>query len=144
MKIAIGALDVSKEYYEEIVKFIEKKLKLTVYLKFIDKNVVKVNKKINSLLENKTVDLAVMIEPFGIVSFMIGSKNKNVICAQACDELTAIMTKRHNNSNLLIIASAITGLEMAKQISKNFLTTPYDGGRHQVRVDMLNSLLEGE
>ncbi|WP_375317589.1 hypothetical protein [Spiroplasma endosymbiont of Virgichneumon dumeticola] len=87
MKIAIGALNVSKEYYEELVKFIEKELKLTVSSKFVDENIVKVNKKINSLLENKFVDLAVMIEPFGIASFMIGSKNKNVICAPACDKI---------------------------------------------------------
>jgi Ribose 5-phosphate isomerase RpiB len=50
------------------------------------------------------------------------------------------MTRRHNNARIITLGSEIVGVELAKSVAKAFVTADYDGGRHQVRVDMLNAM----
>ena len=50
------------------------------------------------------------------------------------------MTREHNNSSIITIGSKIVGSELALNIVKEFLEASYDGGRHQIRVDMLNKM----
>ncbi|WP_303753165.1 RpiB/LacA/LacB family sugar-phosphate isomerase, partial [Enterococcus sp. S86.2] len=45
-----------------------------------------------------------------------------------------------NNARMITIGSEIVGEELAKNIVKEFLSAHYDGGRHQIRVDMLNKM----
>ncbi|HAQ2261052.1 TPA: galactose-6-phosphate isomerase subunit LacA, partial [Enterococcus faecium] len=52
----------------------------------------------------------------------------------------AYMTRKHNNSRMITLGSKIVGDELALNIVKEFLQANYDGGRHQVRVDMLNKM----
>lgn len=83
---------------------------------------------------------AIAIDKIGIGSFMAASKYKGVVVAEISDERSAYMTREHNNARMITLGSDLVADEMAKSITNEFLKADYDGGRHQVRVDMLNDL----
>lgn len=85
-------------------------------------------------------NLGIVFDAYGAGSFMVATKIKGMIAAEVLDERSAYMTRRHNNSRIITIGSEIVGKGLAKNIVKDFLSAPYDGGRHQIRVDMLNKM----
>ena len=80
--------------------------------------------------------LGIVFDAYGAGSFMVATKIKGMVAAEVSDERSAYMTRGHNNSRIITIGSKIVGTEVAKNIVKGFLTAGYDGGRHQIRVDM--------
>ncbi len=80
----------------------------------------------------------------GIGVSMAANKVKGVRCALCSEPLSAQLTRRHNNANMLAMGARIIGSELAKEIVRAFLTTEFEGGRHQRRVDMLAALENGE
>lgn len=91
------------------------------------------------VLENKG-SLGIAFDGYGAGSFMVATKIKGIIAAEVSDERSAYMTREHNNSRIITIGSKIVGSELALNIVKEFLEASYDGGRHQIRVDMLNKM----
>lgn len=91
------------------------------------------------LLQNED-SLGIAIDGYGAGSFMTAVKVKGMVAAEVSDERTAYMTREHNNSRMITLGSKIVGSELALNIAKEFLAADYDGGRHQVRVDMLNKM----
>lgn len=91
------------------------------------------------VLENKG-SLGIAFDGYGAGSFMVATKIKGIIAAEVSDERSAYMTREHNNSSIITIGSKIIGSELALNIVKEFLDASYDGGRHQIRVDMLNKM----
>ena len=84
--------------------------------------------------------LGIAVDAYGAGSFMAATKHKNMVAAEVSDERSAYMTREHNNSRIITMGSEIVGRELAKNIALFFLESKYDGGRHQVRVDMLNKM----
>ena len=76
----------------------------------------------------------------GIGMSMAANKIRGVRCALCSDCFSAEMTRRHNDSNVLALGGRVLGAELAKRIMKLFLTTPFEGGRHQRRVDQMMAL----
>ena len=62
------------------------------------------------------------------------------VAAEVSDERSAYMTRGHNNSRMITMGAQLVGDELAKNIAKGFVNGKYDGGRHQIRVDMLNKM----
>lgn len=56
------------------------------------------------------------------------------------DEYTAEYTRRHNDANVLSMGMKVVTIETAKRLAKLFLETPFEGGRHKRRVDMLENI----
>jgi len=56
------------------------------------------------------------------------------------DERSAYMTRSHNNARMITMGAEIVGDTLAKNVAKEFVNGHYDGGRHQIRVDMLNKM----
>lgn len=54
------------------------------------------------------------------------------------------MTRAHNDANMLAIGARVIGVEIARMIVRAFLETPFEGGRHQRRVDMLTAIENGD
>ena len=66
-----------------------------------------------------------------------------------CSDLyTAKLCREHNDSNILILGGRVVGKGLALEIVKTWLSTPFEGGRHQKRLDKIKDidlmLLEGE
>ena len=93
----------------------------------------------NDLNENEG-SLGIEVDGYGAGSFITATKVKGMVAAEVSDERSAYMTREHNNSRMITFGSKIVGDELALNIVKEFLQANYDGGRHQVRVDMLNKM----
>ncbi|EHI73805.1 Galactose-6-phosphate isomerase, LacA subunit [Streptococcus criceti] len=85
-------------------------------------------------------NLGIVIDAYGAGPFMVATKIKGMVAAEVSDERSAYMTRAHNNSRIITMGAEIVGDELAKNIVKGFVEGHYDGGRHQVRVDMLNKM----
>ena len=67
-------------------------------------------------------------------------KIKGMVVANISDERSAYMTREHNGSRMVTMGPGVVGTEVAKKIAREFLRAQYAGGRHQIRVDMLNKM----
>ena len=85
-------------------------------------------------------NLGIVIDAYGAGPFMVATKIKCMVAAEVSDERSAYMTRGHNNSRMITMGAEIVGDELAKNIAKGFVNGKYDGGRHQMRVDMLNKM----
>jgi len=59
---------------------------------------------------------------------------RGTLCA---DLYTAKLSREHNDSNILIMGGRVVGYDLAKEIVKTWLNTPFEGGRHQKRLDKI-------
>ena len=76
----------------------------------------------------------------GIGMSIAANNVKGVRCALCHEPLSAEMTRRHNDANMLAMGAAITGEALAERILDVFLATEFEGGRHQRRVDKVTVL----
>ena len=89
-------------------------------------------------------DLGIVICGTGIGISMAANKVKGIRCALCSDTFSAKMTRIHNNSNMLALGARVIGVELAKEIVNAWLDAEVEGGRHQVRIDMITALENGE
>lgn len=94
----------------------------------------------NAVLEAPQENKGIIIDEYGAGPFMVADKFKYIICAELNDEHSAKMTRDHNNSNVITMGSSVVGEGVACRIAYRFCTANYSGGRHQIRVDMLNKM----
>ena len=85
-------------------------------------------------------NLGIVIDAYGAGPFMVATKIKGMVAAEVSDERSAYMTRGHNNSRMITMGAEIVGEGLAKNIAKGFVNGKYDGGLHQIRVDMLNKM----
>jgi ribose 5-phosphate isomerase B len=71
---------------------------------------------------------------------IVANKFPGVRAALCLDEETARMSRLHNDSNILVLAGRRTEEEAAKSIARLWLTTEFEGGRHQRRLDKIAEL----
>src|SRR5204863_4038950 len=76
----------------------------------------------------------------GIGMAIVANKHDGVRAANVESVDAARMSRSHNNANILAIGARLTPWETVKEIVKVFLTTAFEGGRHQRRVDKIHSL----
>lgn len=95
----------------------------------------------NLLKDNNSKSIGIVLDRYGVGSYIACNKHKNIVAANVSDERSALMTKRHNGAKILVMGSGIVGKDLAKSCLHNFLNYEYDGGRHQIRIDMLNKML---
>ncbi|AAL98476.1 galactose-6-phosphate isomerase [Streptococcus pyogenes JRS4] len=141
MAIIIGA-DKAGQELKEVIKDYLKEGKYEVVdvsenevRDFVDTTLA-VAKEVNASEDN----LGIVIDAYGVGSFMVATKIKGMVAAEVSDERSAYMTRGHNNARIITLGSEISAPGIAKNIIKGFVEGKYDGGRHQVRVDMLNKM----
>lgn len=78
----------------------------------------------------------------GIGVSMTANRFKDIRAALCRDEDDAKMSRLHNNANVLCLAGRKTPIDQIKKIADTFLSTPFEGGRHQTRIDQFNDLGE--
>ncbi|MEG0049340.1 MAG: ribose 5-phosphate isomerase B [Clostridia bacterium] len=80
----------------------------------------------------------------GVGIGMAASKVHGIRCVTCTDTYSAKMSRLHNNANMLSLGSRVLGSELAKDIVRIWLTTPFEGDRHARRVGMIDALDRGE
>ena len=78
----------------------------------------------------------------GIGVCMTANRYSDIRAALCRDEDDAKMGRLHNNANVLCLSGRKTPIELIKKITDTFLTTSFEGGRHQTRIDLFNNLGE--
>ena len=89
-----------------------------------------------SIQENKA-DLAIVICGSGNGVNMVVNKYPKVRSALCWNTKLAALARSHNNANILAIPARFVSEELAIEMVDTFLTTPFEGGRHQNRVEKI-------
>lgn len=97
-------------------------------------------KALCGVLQNGEAELGILCCGTGIGMSMAANKQRGIRAAVLSDEFSAEMTRRHNNANVLCLGGRVIDGEKAVKLARIFVTTEFEGGRHQRRVDMLESL----
>ena len=85
-------------------------------------------------------DRGIVLCTTGIGMSMCANKVKGVRCALLSDLMSARLTRQHNDANVLAMGAAVVGEMLALEIVDVFMTTEFEGGRHQRRVDKVMAL----
>ena len=76
----------------------------------------------------------------GLGMSMIANRFSRVRAALCNDLFSAVMSRRHNNANILVMGGRVLGDTLAEEITKTWLETPFEGGRHQRRIDKIETM----
>jgi ribose 5-phosphate isomerase B len=85
-------------------------------------------------------DRGIVICTTGIGISITANKVKGIRCALCSDPLSAEMTRRHNDANMLAMGAGIVGTNLAERIVEVFLNTEFEGGRHARRVGLITEM----
>jgi ribose 5-phosphate isomerase B len=89
---------------------------------------------------NNDVDCAIILCGSGIGISISANKFKGIRAALCFDAYTAKMCRLHNDANILALGGRITTIDRAKEMVDLFLETKFEGGRHQRRIDKIDTL----
>ncbi len=82
-------------------------------------------------------DRGILVCYTGIGISIVANKIHGIRCAHCTDSLQAELTRRHNNANMIALGGGFTGKAMAERIVEVFLSTDFEGGRHERRVNKI-------
>ena len=85
-------------------------------------------------------ELGVVVGGSGQGEQLAANKVHGARAALVHNEYTARLARRHNDANLMSLGARVTAEELALELVDVFVSTPFDGGRHQRRVDQLAAI----
>lgn len=144
MKLAIGCDHGGFELKEEVLKFIRTVSNIEVSdfgpagresVDYPDYGA-----KVSDAVSKGAVDRGILICGTGIGMSIVANKYPNVRAALCHDHFTAQMSREHNDANLLVMGERVLGKGVALEIVKTWLDTPFAGGRHQKRLDKIQTI----
>jgi ribose 5-phosphate isomerase B len=83
------------------------------------------------------VDRGILIDGTGIGMCIAANKVRGVRAAPCHDSITAEMSRRHNDANVLCLSADLLGGELLDRMVRIWLETEFEGGRHARRVDKI-------
>ena len=134
MKIAIGNDHSAVELKNIIVDFLKEKgieVLNPVY-----------GEKVGRAVVSGEADLGIAICGTGLGISLAANKVKGVRACVCSEPYTAVMSRRHNDANVLCFGARVVGSELAKMIVDEWINAEFEGGRHQRRVDMIMAIEE--
>ena len=96
--------------------------------------------KVASMVSSLAFDRGILLCGTGLGMSMVANRFSNVRAALCTGIFSAKMSRQHNDSNILVIGARVIGDILALEIVKTWLETPFDGGRHQLRLDKFNRI----
>ena len=140
MKLAIGNDHVAVEMKKEIKAYLEAK-----GIEMVDVGTNSTERfnypisgyKVAQMVAAGEVDGGVLICGTGVGISLAANKVKGIRACVCSEPYSAKLSKQHNNTNIIAFGARVIGVETAKMIVDEWLNAEYEGGRHQVRVDMI-------
>jgi ribose 5-phosphate isomerase B len=141
MKIALGSDHAGFEYKEKIREFL-KSLGHTVqdfgthspepvdYPLFI--------RPAAAAVARGECERAVVLGGSGNGEAITANRLKGIRCALCWNEDSARLAREHNDANVLSLGQRMMSLETALELVRIWLTTPFEGGRHQRRIELID------
>jgi ribose 5-phosphate isomerase B len=96
--------------------------------------------KVAGMVSRGEVDRAVLICGTGLGMCIAANKFAGVRAAPCHDDLTAEMSRRHNDTNVLCLSADLLGVRLIDRMIELWLTTPFEGGRHARRLEKIAEL----
>ena len=96
-----------------------------------------VARQVAAAVSKNEVDRGILICGTGIGMSIVANKFPNVRAAVCGDELTAEISRRHNNLNVLCLSGDMLGANALEGILKKWLKTEFEGGRHERRIQKI-------
>lgn len=129
----------SEEQYPELYELIKKKL-AAYGIMCVDAQ--KNGKRPASILtaeavSNNEVDGGIVLSSYGIESSIIGNKFRGVRASHCTSATTAMLTRQHNDSNLLCIGAELLGTSKIVDIVDAWIISEFEGGRHSISLKMI-------
>ena len=90
-------------------------------------------------VSNHKSDIGIIICGSGNGANMTANKHKSIRSALCWNSKIAVLARQHNNANILSLPARFISLGEAKEIVKHFLSTEFEGGRHQRRIDKIDT-----
>lgn len=140
MKIAIGNDHAGTDYKNQIVKYLENRDIEVVNYGTNEADSVDYPDFVHPVandVEGEKVNLGIIICGSGNGAAMTANKHQGVRAALCWTKELAQLAREHNDANILSIPARFTSLPQAVEMVKTFLDTPFEGGRHQRRVDKI-------
>jgi ribose 5-phosphate isomerase B len=96
--------------------------------------------KVASLVSTGKFKRGILLCGTGIGMSMVANRFPHVRAALCSDLFSAIMSRRHNDSNILVLGGRVTGEGLALELTRAWLETPFDDGRHRMRIEKFDQL----
>ena len=96
--------------------------------------------KVSKAVLKEEAQFGVLCCGTGIGMSIAANKFHGIRAAVCENEFCCEMTRRHNNSNILCLGGRVISKDTAIKLADIFLNTPFDGGRHQTRLDIIKKL----
>jgi ribose 5-phosphate isomerase B len=141
MKIVIGADHAGFAMKEKIKAFLEKK---GIDVEDVGpKNEDSVDypdfgKQVAKQVSAGVYERGILVCGTGIGMSIVANRFKRVRAALVNDLFSTIMSRRHNDSNILVLGGRLIGDTLALQLLETWLDTPFEGGRHQRRLEKMD------
>lgn len=95
--------------------------------------------KLAAAMKDGQAQRGVLICGSGIGISIAANRHAHIRCALVSETTSARLSRQHNDANVIALGARLIGEEMAKDCVEVFLSTAFEGGRHQKRVDKLAS-----
>ena len=147
MKIGIGNDHSALELKAEIIEFLKEKGHEVIdygtnSTESCDYPVY--GEKVARAVVSGEVEQGILICGTGLGISLAANKVRGIRAAVCSEPYTARMARQHNNCNVLAFGARVVGAELAKMIVDTWLSTEFEGGRHQRRVDMIMAIEENK
>ena len=139
MKVAIAANAVGKSLKDCVKKYLADKGYEMVDMS--DDDIFTATMNVVKAIKGGEITRGIVVDDYAVAPFIIASKNHGIVCAPTYEDYTSSMTRHRNSTQIIALAANITAPALSCQLAENFCKTEYDGGRHQVRIDMMNRIL---
>ena len=96
--------------------------------------------KLAEAVAEKWVQRGIVICGTGIGMSIVVNRYPGIRGTLCSDLFTAKLCREHNDSNILIMGGRVIGKGLAAEIVNTWLNTPFEGGRHQRRLDKINQI----
>lgn len=136
MKVAIAANQIGVRLKDVVKAYLaDKGYEMVDYS---DADIFTATMNVVKAIKDEGITRGIVIDDYGVAPFMVASKNHGIVCAPTYEDYTSSMTRHHNSTQIITLGANITADVLSCQLAENFVKTEYDGGRHQIRIDMLN------
>ncbi len=142
LKVAIGSDHGGFEYKTDVIDFLKSK-----NIEYMDMGTYTqdscdypvIARKVCEKILSGDADRGILICGTGIGMSIAANKIKGIRASVCGDTFSARATRAHNNSNVLCLGQRVIGKSLALDIVDMWLKTDFEGGRHQRRIDMIES-----
>jgi len=142
MNISIGNDHAGTKYKLELLSYLTEKGHTIINHGTDDENSMDYPDTIHPVADdvsNQKADIGIIICGSGNGANMTANKHKNIRSALCWNYQIATLARQHNNANILSLPARFISLDEAKEIVNLFLTTSFEGGRHQRRVEKIDT-----